>query len=70
MDHDADAAFEAFLVRVRAEYRDMPGLQLTVDQAARLWAADRTTCRHALEHLVERRILRLTHTGFYTLLRD
>ena len=40
------------LVRViTAEYREMPGLSVTVDQAARLWQADRSLCLEVLEEL-------------------
>lgn len=38
---------------MRAEYREMPGLCLTLPQAARLWAADREACARALDMLVE-----------------
>ena len=38
---------------IRAEYREMPGLKLTISQAARLWAADPKSCARALNALVE-----------------
>jgi hypothetical protein len=38
---------------IRAEYREMPGLRLTLSQAARLWSADPKTCARALNALVE-----------------
>ena len=40
------------LQRVRAEYLEMPGLSLTTDQAARLWAVDRSLACLLLERLV------------------
>ena len=43
--------------RIRAEYREMPGLCLTVAQACRLWQMDATTCTIVLETLVEEGVL-------------
>lgn len=39
--------------RMRAEYLEMPGLCLTVAQAARLWNVDRETGLRSLASLVE-----------------
>jgi DNA-binding IclR family transcriptional regulator len=41
---------------IRAEYLEMPGLCLTLGQAARLWNVDTNQCREILETL--------TRTGF------
>jgi hypothetical protein len=38
--------------RVRGEYREMPGLRLTVAQAARLFNLDPDQCGELLENLV------------------
>ena len=38
--------------RIRGEYLEMPGLRLTVEQAMRLFALDRSTCSQVLEGLV------------------
>jgi hypothetical protein len=38
--------------RVRGEFREMPGMRLTFDQAVRLWALDQRTCEAVLDHLV------------------
>jgi hypothetical protein len=38
--------------RVRGEYREMPGLRLTVAQAARLFNLDHTQCEQLLDTLV------------------
>jgi hypothetical protein len=46
------------LIRVYGEYMEMPGLQLTLAQAARLWNVDRTQAAEALESLVEAAFLR------------
>jgi hypothetical protein len=38
--------------RIRAEYIEMPGLTLTLLQAARLFGVDAPRCAHALDALV------------------
>jgi hypothetical protein len=38
--------------RVRGEFREMPGLTLTLAQAGRLWSLDATTCADVLTELV------------------
>jgi hypothetical protein len=46
------APFPADLVYlIRAEYREMPGLSVTLEQAARLWNVERRACLDALETL-------------------
>ena len=37
--------------RIRGEYREMPGLRLTLSQASKLWNVDRDLCIRALESL-------------------
>lgn len=39
--------------RVSAEFREMPGLRITIPQAARLFSMDRERCRQLLCRLVE-----------------
>jgi hypothetical protein len=39
--------------RVQGEYREMPGLQLTVAQASRLWNIDITASQAVLDALVD-----------------
>jgi hypothetical protein len=40
------------LARIRAEYREMPGLCLTPAQAARLWGLTPSVCAAAIQTLV------------------
>ena len=47
---------------VRAEYLEMPGLCLTVAQAARLWNVGRDECLQTLDALIR--------TGFLYISRD
>jgi hypothetical protein len=53
------------LVRIEGEYREMPGLSLTVSQAERLWGLDTSTCAFVLTTLIERRVLTHTRRGTY-----
>jgi hypothetical protein len=53
----------ALLERVLGEYREMPGLALTIEQARRLWGCDVITCRRIAELLVDRHVLRWSREG-------
>jgi hypothetical protein len=55
------------LQRIQGEYREMPGLSLTVSQAERLWGLDSSTCAFVMTTLIERRVLRRTVLGTYVL---
>lgn len=50
--------------RVRADYNEMPGLSLTLPQAARFWGLDQHECRLVLETLVAEHFLRSTIRGY------
>jgi hypothetical protein len=49
--------------RVRGEFNEMPGLQLTVPQAARLLGIEQKQCKDVIDALVASAFLRLTSTG-------
>jgi hypothetical protein len=51
------------VTRVRSEFLEMPGLQLTVAQAARLWGLDQRACHDLIEALVATAFLRWTPRG-------
>ena len=54
-----DDSIDARLVdRVLGEYREMPGLALTIEQARRLWGCDAMTCQRIVAVLVKRHVLR------------
>ena len=53
------------IVRVRAEYVEMPGLSLTARQAARLWGLDARRSDHVLSILVDSGFLRCDGQGRY-----
>jgi hypothetical protein len=50
---------------MEAEYKEMPGLVLTAEQAQRLLGLDDGTCAVALATLTRRRFLRRTSRGAY-----
>jgi len=56
---------EFLAARVRGEYSEMPGLQLTVTQACRLWQIDTLTCELLFEQLVHDDFLCKTEKGAY-----
>jgi hypothetical protein len=62
---DRSKAFQELTRRIQAEYAEMPGLNLTLAQAQRLWASDRPTCTAALKALITRGVLRRTPQGRY-----
>ena len=49
--------------RVKNEFIEMPGLQLTLPQASRLWGLDHEASRLVIDALVEVRFLRWTPQG-------
>jgi hypothetical protein len=61
----AMANLDCLVARVRGEYCEMPGLQLTVTQASRLWQIDAFTCEVLLEQLVHDGFLCKTEKGAY-----
>lgn len=53
------------LSRIRGEFLEMPGLQLSVPQAARFWGMDLSSCRTCLDALVDSGFLVRNATGVY-----
>jgi hypothetical protein len=58
-------ATDPILIRMRAEYLEMPGLQLTRAQAQRLWGLDTETCNQMLDVLTSERFLDCKANGTY-----
>ena len=56
---------DGLMKRVRGEYREMPGMRLTLDQAMRLWMVDRRTCAAVLNSLVAAHFLEQDPHGRY-----
>ena len=55
------------LRRIRGEFREMPGLRLSLEQAMRLWSLDRATCVDVLDRLKTTKFLELDPNGRYRL---
>lgn len=53
------------LERLRAEYLEMPGLKLTIEQVQRLCGIEPAMCKPVLDALVKVRFLRLNSDGTY-----
>ena len=51
--------------RFHSEYQHFPGMSLTADQAARLFALPKDVCRRVFEELVEARVLSRQWEGKY-----
>jgi hypothetical protein len=53
----------ALINRVRSEFNEMPGLQLTLPQASRLWGMEPAACQTVIDALVDASFLRWTPKG-------
>jgi hypothetical protein len=53
-------SFAAVADRVRSEFLEMPGLELTIPQAVRLWNLGLDDCRAVVDALVDAGFLRWT----------
>jgi hypothetical protein len=56
---------DALLNRIKAEYTELPGLQLTGLQAQRLWGLEAIQCDALLDALVDTAFLHRTKNGSY-----
>jgi hypothetical protein len=64
-DARTTAALLQLAVRIHGEYREMPGLSLTANQAQRFWCLDQQTCATVLSWLIDHDVLRRTADGKY-----
>ena len=56
--------------RIRGEFREIPGLKLTIAQAARQWQLDPPSSREFLDALVMDGMLRRKAVGVYLVASD
>jgi hypothetical protein len=61
---------EQILERLRAEYLEMPGMRLSLEQVQRLCGIERSMCKVALDALVETKFLCRRTDGAYVRLDD
>ena len=59
-----ESTLASLLLRIRSEYEDMPGLCLTLRQAARLWNLEPAVCERLLGTLVAQGVLRQGRGGY------
>jgi hypothetical protein len=59
--------YSEVLGRVRAEFMEMPGLQLTVRQAQCLFGLDANTCHTVLADLQDAQFLTCTEKGLFAM---
>jgi len=65
-----DLLDEQLMLRISSEYAEMPGLQLTIAQARRLFGLGERLCVRLLDELVERHFLVRLPNGRYTRLTE
>jgi DNA-binding IclR family transcriptional regulator len=56
---------DRILERIRAEYVEMPGMSLRLDQLARLCGIEASMCQRALDTLIATKFLHLKEDGEY-----
>jgi hypothetical protein len=61
---------DILIARMRAEYLEMPGLRLTLEQAQRLCGVERALCQRVLDTLVEMNFLCVKQDGAYARIID
>ena len=61
---------KTMLERICAEFREMPGLRLTLEQAQRLCGVEPTLCKAVLDALVDAKFLCVKSNGTYARLTD
>ena len=63
--HDVERDIDAnLLIRVYGEYVEMPGLQLTIPQASRLWNMNLSLSAQVLDRLVDVAFLRRSGSSY------
>jgi hypothetical protein len=64
---ESDEEMTRLVLRVRGEYREMPGLRLTVRQAARLFSLPPDVAHSVLDELRQATVLTCSSEGSYSL---
>jgi hypothetical protein len=65
-----EVVMQETIERLRAEFLEMPGLRLTVEQVHRLCGVERRLCADVLDALVREEFLCLKSDGSYARLSD
>lgn len=61
---------DTLIQRIRAEFLEMPGLRLTLEQAQRLCGVEQTLCKAVFDALVNAQFICRKSNGTYTRLTD
>jgi DNA-binding IclR family transcriptional regulator len=64
VERDTPEPIADLAARCRGEFLEMPGMRLTLPQAARFLGIDSTTCEQTLDHLVRSGFLRKHGTTY------
>ena len=56
---------QQIVIRIKAEFLELPGLRLTLPQASRLFGVDQAACEHVLTSLVSHRFLKTMKDGSF-----
>jgi hypothetical protein len=67
---EAAMSHNSLLKRIRAEFLEMPGLRLTLEQAQRLCGIERAPCKMLLDTLVADKFLCVKSDGAYARLTE
>jgi hypothetical protein len=59
------SSYQQVLERIRAEYLEMPGMRLKLEQVQRLCGIEQSICQMALDSLVEANFLCAKSDGSY-----
>ena len=68
--HSGNNPEPALITRVASEFREMPGLALTIHQAARLFHLGAQECWQVLDQLQRDGVIERTPAGVYRLARE
>jgi len=61
---------DALARRVYTEFAEMPGLKLSIEQAARLFGVPSAVCTRVFDELIGQRLMRRTADGRFMLAED
>lgn len=67
LEQPTDKDIRGLMQRIQSEYREMPGLRLTLPQAQRLWGLDQPKCEEVLRKLTHSNVLARTSDGAFVL---
>lgn len=67
LDKPTERDIRGLMERIQSEYRELPGLRLTLPQAQRLWGLDPSNCEEVFRKLTRSNVLARTSDGAFVL---